>query len=108
MVYPGPGSNHLSREPIDGLREWVSSQAPDATDSVMGKVLGQAAWGSRKMEFAAAAELAVEYSAASGSDEVLAMFLTSYAARENKATARALAEEISDKKRREEILTFLK
>ena len=108
MVYPGPGSNHLSREPIDGLREWVSSQAPDATDSVMGKVLGQAAWGSRKMEFAAAAELAVEYNAASGGDEVLATFLTSYAARENKAAARVLAETISDEQRREQVLTFLK
>ena len=108
MIYPGSGSNYLSREPIDGLREWVRSQAPDATDNVMGKVLGQAAWGSRKMKFAAAAELAVQYSAASGSDEVLATFLTSYAARENKPAARALAEEISDEQRRGEILTFLK
>ena len=108
MMYPGPGSNDLSREPIDGLREWVRSQAPDATYNTMGKVLALAAWGSRKMEFAAAAELAVEYSAASGGDEVLATFLTSYAARENKAAARVLAETISDEQRREQVLTFLK
>ena len=108
MMYPGPGSNDLSREPIDGLREWVRSQAPDATDNTMGKVLALAAWGNQKMKFAAAAELAVEYSAASGGDEVLAVFLTSHAARENKPAARALAEAISDEQRREEILTFLK
>ena len=108
MMYPGPGSNDLSREPIDRLREWVHSQAPDATDNVMGKVLGQAAWGNRKLKFAAAAELAVEYNAASGNDEVLATFLASYAARENKAAARDLAGIISDETRRAHILKFLK
>ena len=44
----------------------------------------------------------------SGSEEVLAGFLTSNAARRNKATARDLAAKISDETRRAEILDFLK
>lgn len=103
-----PNSNHLTRDDIDGLREWVNSQAPDSTDTVTGKALGEAAQGNRRMDFATAAELAVEYTAASGSDEVLATFLASWAARHNKPAARALAERISDEKRRAEILTILK
>jgi hypothetical protein len=70
--------------------------------------LGEAAQGNRKMEFAAAAELAVQYSVAGGNDEVLATFLTSYAAQSNKAAARALAGKIADEKRRAEILVSLK
>ena len=56
----------------------------------------------------AAADLAVEYSAQSGNDEVLAGFLTSNAARRNKTIARDLAAKISDETRRTEILNFLK
>jgi hypothetical protein len=101
-------SNHLTREDIDDLRAWVDSQASDSTDTVTGMALGEAAQGNRKMEFAAAAELAVQYSVAGGNDEVLATFLTSYAAQSNKAAARALAGKIADEKRRAEILVSLK
>jgi hypothetical protein len=108
QMYPRPDSNRLPREDIDGLREWVGSQAPDLMDTVMGEVLGQAAWDGRMMEFAAAAELAVEYNAAGGNDELLATFLTSHAARDNKEAARSLAESISNEQRRAEVLTYLK
>jgi hypothetical protein len=101
-------SNHLTRDDIDDLRAWVGSQAPASTDTVTGMALGEAAQGNRKMEFAAAAELAVEYSAAGGNDEVLATFLASQAARSNKTAARALAGKIADEKRRAEILASLK
>ena len=60
------------------------------------------------MDFSAAAGLAVDYSAASGDDEVLATFLASWAAKSNKAAARILAGKISDETRRAEILNFLK
>lgn len=103
-----PDTNQLTREDIDDLREWVGSQAPDSTDLVTGKALGEAAQGNRKMNFSTAAELAVEYSAASGDDEILATFLTSWAAKSNKAAARILAGKISDETRRAEILNFLK
>lgn len=102
------GSNQLTREDIDSLREWVETQAPDTLAVVTGKALGSAAQGNRGMEFATAAELAVEYSTASGNDEVLATFLTHFTARSNKPAARVLAEKISDEKRRAEVLTFLK
>ena len=103
-----PDTNQLTREDIDDLREWVGSQAPDSTDLVTGKALGEAAQGNRKMNFSTAAELAVEYSAASGDDEVLATFLTSWAAKSNKAAARILAGKISNEARRAEILNLLK
>lgn len=105
---PRSGSNHVTREDIDGLREWVGNQAPDLVATVTGKALGDAAQGNRKMEFQTAADLAVEYSVASGNDEVLAAFLASWAARSNKATARSLAEKIADENRRAEILNLLK
>ncbi|MEO0017403.1 MAG: hypothetical protein RLZZ522_686 [Verrucomicrobiota bacterium] len=101
-------SNHLTRDDFDDLRDWVGSQAPDSMDTVTGMALGEAAQGNRKMEFAAAAELAVEYSVAGGDDEVLATFLASWAARSNKEAARALAGNIVDEKRRAEILASLK
>ena len=107
-INPVTGSNHLTREDIDSLREWVGAQAPDTLVVVTGKALGEAAQGNRNMEFSAAAELAVEYGTASGTDELLATFLTSMAASQNKPAARALAERISDDGRRAEILTFLK
>jgi len=103
-----PNSNHLTRDDIDDLREWVGSQAPDSTDTITGMALGEAAQGNRKMEFSAAAELAVEYSVAGGNDEVLATFLASQAARSNQVAARVLAGKIADETRRAEILTSLK
>ncbi len=102
------GSNQVTGEDIDSLREWVGAQAPEILDVVTGKALGAAAQGNRSMEFSAAAELAVEYGIASGNDEVLATFLTSMAARDNKPAARVLADNVSDERRRTEILTFLK
>lgn len=62
----------------------------------------------KRDDYSAAADLAVEYSAQSGNDEVLAGFLTSQAARRNKAIARDLAAKIFDESRRAEVLDFLK
>jgi hypothetical protein len=103
-----PNSGKLSREDFDALREWVGAQAPDSVDQVTVEALAKGANGDHKIKFAAAADLAVEYSAQSGNDEVLAGFLTSNAARRNKTIARDLAAKISDETRRAEILNFLK
>lgn len=108
MVPISPDSGKLSREDFDALREWVGSQSPESVDKVTAKALGDGANGDYKIRFAAAADLAVEYSAQSGSDEVLAGFLTSNAARRNKALARNLAAKIADETRRAEVLDFLK
>ncbi len=98
----------VSREDLDAMREWVGGQAPQALGSITGKVLGNALQGGNKMEFSEAADLAVQYNQTSGNDEVLASFLESWPARQNKEQARALAEKIADGKRRGEILKHLK
>jgi hypothetical protein len=98
----------VTREDLDSMREWVTSQAPEKTGAVTGKVLADASQNGRKMEFSEAAELAVQYHDASGNDEVLSAFLDGWPARQNKEQARLLAEKISDPKRREEILENLK
>ncbi len=108
-MYPkNPYSDKLTREDFNALREWAGSQSPESVDRVTAKALGDAAQGNRNIEFSTAVDLAVEYSAQSGNDEVLASFLTSEAARRNKTIARDLAAKISDETRRAEILNFLK
>lgn len=98
----------LAVEDLDAMREWVGSQAPAVTGSVTGKVLANATQGGRQLEFAAAAELAVQYNQSGGSDEVLGTFLESWPAREHKDEARLLAARITDEKRREKILKNLR
>ena len=97
----------LASEDIDALRAWSASQAPDATDSVTGKILATAMQCNHKLEFAEAAALAVQYGQASGRDEVLGTFLESWQARNNKEQARALAAQIADENRRAQILKNL-
>lgn len=92
---------------FEALRAWVGSQAPDATERVTGRLLGEATQGNGKMAFSEAGALAVQYSQAGGTDEVLGAFLDSRAARENKEQARVLAEKITDEKRRTAILKSL-
>jgi hypothetical protein len=101
----------VTREDLDAMREWVSAQAPERTGAVTGKALAVAARNGQTIEFSEAAALAVQYHDASGNDEVLSSFLNEWPTRqneENKAQSRALAEKISDGKRREEILKKLK
>jgi hypothetical protein len=97
----------VTREDLDTLRVWVNAQAPESTGQVTGKALANALQGSRKLEFAEAAELAVHYHSAAGNDDVLASFLDEWPARQHKEQARILAGRISDAQRREEILKNL-
>jgi hypothetical protein len=92
---------------LDSLREWVTTQAPQVTASVTGKVLCLAALDAHKLTFAEATGLAVQYRNASGNDEVLASFAENWGARSNKGEARELAAQISDAKRRAEVLKLL-
>jgi hypothetical protein len=101
-------SKKITREDLDSMREWVGGQAPESLGRITGKVLGNALQGRNKMEFSEAADLAVQYNQTSGNDEVLASFLESWPARENKEQARGLADKIADEKRREQILKRLK
>lgn len=97
-----------TREDFDVMRTWVSAQAPESLGKSTGRALGFAMQGNQKMDFAEAADLAVQYNTATGNDEVLGAFLESAAARRNKEQARTLAEQIVDAKLREKILKRLK
>ena len=97
----------VTRENLDEMREWVTTQAPEALASITGKYLGEAVEGHHKMEFSEAADLALQYNQISGNDDVLINFLESLLPSDGKVVweeAHALAEKITDEKRREEIL----
>jgi hypothetical protein len=97
----------VTRENLDEMREWVTTQAPEALASITGKYLGEAVEGHHKMEFSEAADLALQYNQISGNDDVLTNFLESLIPSDGTLhweEARALAEKITDEKRREEIL----
>jgi hypothetical protein len=98
----------ITRETIDSLREWTTAQAPAATDSATGKALANATRNGKKMDYAEAADLAVQYHATSGNDDVLVKFLDGSDLRNNKEKAGELAALISDEKRRDRILKKLK
>jgi hypothetical protein len=99
----------VTREAIDSMRAWVSTQSPEWTASVTGKTLARAVQHPKGMKFAEAAALAEQYGQAGGNDEVLASFLEQQgsAARSHQEEARALAAKITDEKRRERILRRL-
>jgi len=97
----------VTSEDLDTLRTWAGAQAPDTTDRVTGNILATATQMTPALAFNAAAELAVQYSQASGNDDVLATFLGTWTARNNKEQARVFAEKIVDETRREEILKRL-
>ena len=97
----------ITREDIDTLREWVTTQAPESTGRATGSALAYALQGSHKLEFSEAAELAAQYHDASDNDDVLYSFLNGWGARQNKEQARILAGKISDANRREVILQNL-
>lgn len=94
----------VTRDDVETMREWVKRQAPGTVDRVTGEALAEAAQGSGKFSFEEASRLALEYHAGSGNDDVLAAFLESFAAHSNLTRALTLAREISDPKRRDEIL----
>ena len=99
----------VTREDLDAMREWTTSQAPGTTDKVTGVALANSTQGTQKLEFSEAAALATQYHEASGNDEVLTGFLMAYNPnRGSKEEARILAQKISDVKKREEILNRFK
>ena len=98
----------LTREDIDAMRDWTTSQAPGTTDKVTGFALGYST-GLETMEFSKTAALATQYHEASGNDEVLIGFLMACVPEDSfKEDARVLAAKISDVKKREEILNRFK
>ncbi|MEO5914165.1 MAG: hypothetical protein ABIS50_08030 [Luteolibacter sp.] len=98
----------ITRDDIDALREWATTQAPGTTDKVTGTALGRSTEVNKKLEFSEAAELATQYHEASGNDDVLVGFLSNGPGYHHKEEARILAGKITDPKRRDEILNELK
>ena len=99
----------VTREDIDAMREWATSQAPGTTDKVTGIALAestQATQATQPLEFSEAAALATRYHEASGNEDVIIGFLTVRDLnKDSKGEARVLAQKISDVKKREEILS---
>ena len=97
----------LTRADFDTMRAWVAAEAPESLAKVTATALASATSRSKqKLDFGEAADLAVRYS--QGSGDVLAAFLVSPAARQNKERARAYADQIVDVTRREKVLALLK
>ncbi|QTN32494.1 hypothetical protein HZ994_09185 [Akkermansiaceae bacterium] len=92
--------NHtkIKTEDIDSMREWLGSQSPGSVDIVTGESIGSAnSYGdATKMEFGEAADLALRYHAAGGSDEILVGFLRKASTYDHAAEARIIAGKISD------------
>lgn len=103
-----PTDKKLTREDVDAMREWVNTQVPNLTDAITGKALCAAAlMGDRKLTFAEAAELAVQYGQAAANDNVLLALMENWGARASKEQARSLADKIADESRRAAILKRL-
>ena len=98
----------ITRSDVETMRKWLEGQAPGTADKVTGEALGDAAQDGGEFGFAAASELALEYHRSSGNDDVLVAFLESYAAQSNLEQALPLADNITDAKRREDLLRRLK
>lgn len=98
----------VTRADVDGLREWLTRQAPGQVDTITGKALAEAAQTDGEFGFEKASQLALQYQKSSSNDDVLVAFLKSYSARSNLDQAIQLADQISDQKLRAEILNQLK
>ena len=98
----------VTRADVDSLREWLTRQAPEQVDTITGKALAEAAQADGEFGFEEAAQLALQYQKSSSNDDVLVAFLKSYSARSNLEQAIQLAGQISDEKRRADILNQLK
>ena len=101
------GAAPPTRERLDAVRAWGSTQAPDTVDAITGDVLATAAQLRADFSFDDAAGLALQFSQSGGSDEVLAAFLDTWYARNHQEQARAWAGQIADETRREAILKGL-
>ena len=99
----------ITRENLDAMRTWVTSQAPGTADKVTGQALALSTYSLNNMGFSKAAALATHYHEAGGNDDILISFLARCEAGPRyKKEAAVLAAKISDVKKREEILNRLK
>ena len=98
----------LDRQALEELRDWLVVQAPDKVDEITGKALAEAAQEDGEFDFSAAAKMISDLQSSAPNDELIAAFLSGYAAHSNLEQARLLANTISDPSRRALILNQLK
>jgi hypothetical protein len=94
----------VTREDLDTMRQWAMTQAPGSIDSITGKALAETLSTGSKAKFDAASAWVLRFHEASGNDDVITSFLDRGSFSNNNQEARALAEKITDPKRRAEIL----
>ena len=94
-----------SPQDLEDFRSWVRGQDPDLLFPATAAALESAM---QYLAFPAAVELALQYHAEGGGDEVLLPVLESYYAREHRELVVALAAKLSDSVRREQILQQLR
>jgi len=98
----------VTRGDLEEMRTWLAKHAPDAVDKMTGRALADATQDGSELEYAEAARLAGEYYKSSGNDQVIVAFLESFAAHSNLEEALPMADLITDRKRREEILSQIR
>ncbi len=94
-----------SPQDLEDFRSWVRGQDPDLLFPATAAALESAM---QYLAFPAAVELALQYHAEGGGDEVLLPLLESYSGTEHREIAVALAAKVSDSVRREQILQQLR
>jgi len=97
----------VTPEQLDGVREWIRSQTPEASDRLTGEMLSNIEPSDGGLDFTALSKLAERYHQSSGSDDLLEAFLKSESAKFHPEEANRLAAKIRDPQRRAEILTQL-
>lgn len=106
----------ITNKEVGALRKWTDSICPESTNLLTGKALGASLTliGVQTSDYMELAELAVQYDQAAGNDDVLVEFLKQPATpimifhkQLNKQQVSALAEKITDGKRRQEVLNLL-
>ncbi|MBK1883964.1 sigma-70 family RNA polymerase sigma factor [Luteolibacter pohnpeiensis] len=111
----GISSNRMvTLQDLTELRDWLEDDAPDDVTRITAKALAEAASDSDryayvgKVNFSAAAQLAIQVDLGNGNDDTLVAFLTNEISRSNKSDARRFASQIKDDSKRAEVLEALR
>ncbi len=94
----------VTRQDLDKLRGWVTSQTPGAEDVLTGKILGRALRMQNSLAFSEAAELAMEYQESAQNDEILSSLIETRDGIGSPDEVRALAGRITNEELRNRIL----
>lgn len=99
---------NVTRDDVAATREWLTRQAPDTADRLMGEAMGSASTEGGEVGYSKLVELVLEVHASSGNDDALIAFLDRSDASGHPEKSKQLAEKITDPQRREEALESLK